>query len=436
MKMKKISVYLVILAASFLLLTTTAAFAADEFELYIAQGIEKINSGKYREAVEILKKALALRPDNPEAEFYSGMAYSRIGEMSRAEKLFQEIKTEEVYASSVYLELGRIYYARKECKSADKHLTIFKALSADDAQKGYADAMIERCYEQEAAEKPYKLNLTTGVQYDTNVILEPTNPPVDEDLRNSDGRVVFLINAGARVFKNRDVTAKVDYNFYQSLHFDLDRFNVNYNSIEPTVELTTSDVIRPSLGYKFENIYFDRDEYGFTHAGFAKVNLKESEHYSIDGIYEFRENHYRDTDTYTTNSDRKGHQHVYGIVQKFDRDKVRGDIHYYYDINNAKEDQWSYSSNSVGATVGYRVMEPMVVRVSADFTDRYHREEFPGFEDRRHDEMQRYSLKVHYSVTDRIIVTLSENYTRNDSNMADYDYNRNIIGLLLTYGVI
>jgi tetratricopeptide (TPR) repeat protein len=411
---------------------SSVGYAADEFELYIAQGIEKINSGNFREAVEILKKALELRPDNPEAEFYSGLAYSRVGELSRAERMFQKIKTEEIYASNVYLELGRIYYAWKECKRADKYLTIFKALTADDVQKGYADAMIERCYEQEDAEKPYKLNLTTGVQYDTNVILESTNPVVDEDLRGDDGRAVFLINAGARVFKNKDMTAKAEYNFYQSLHFDL----VTYNSIEPTIELTQSDIIRPSLGYKFEHIFFDRDEYGFSHKGFAKINLKESEHYSIDGIYEFKENHYRDTETYTTNSDRKGHQHIYGIKQNFERDKMKGDFHYYYDVNNAKEDAWSYSGDNVGAVFGYRVMEPLVVKVSADFTRRKHREEFAVFDEKRVDEMQRYSIKIHYAVTDRIVATLSESYTRNDSNLADYDYRRNIIGLLLTYGVL
>jgi tetratricopeptide (TPR) repeat protein len=434
--MKKIFACLVVVVASFLLLTASVTYATDEFELYIAQGIEKINSGNFREAVELLKKSLELRPDNPEAEFYSGVAYSRVGELSRAEKMFQKIKTEEVYASNVYLELGRIYYAWKECKRTDKYLTIFKALADDDVQKGYADAMIERCYEQEDAEKPYKLNLTTGVQYDTNVILESTNPVTDEELRGDDGRAVVLINAGARVFKNRDVTAKVDYNFYQSFHFDLTRFNVHYHSIEPTIELTQSDIIRPSTGYKFEYVYFDNDTYGFSHKWFTKVNLKESEHYSIDGIYEFKENHYRDTETYTTNSDRKGHQHIYGIKQNFERDKTKGDIHYYYDRNNAKEDEWSYSGDNVGAVVGYRLMEPLVIQVSADFTRRKHKEEYPLFDEKRIDEMQRYSFKIHYSVTDRIVATLSESYTRNDSNLADYDYRRNIIGLLLTYGVL
>lgn len=434
--MKKIFACLVIFAASFLLLTASVIYAADEFELYIAQGIEKINAGNFREAVEILKKALELRPDNPEAEFYTGMAYARIGEMSRAERLFQKIKTEEVYASNVYLELGRIYYAWKECKRADKYLTIFKALTSDDAQKGYADAMVERCYEQEDAEKPYKLNLTTGVEYDTNVILEPTNPVTDADFRNEDGRAVVLIDAGARVFKNRDLSAKVDYNFYQSLQFDLTRFNVHYHSLEPTIELTKSDIIRPSAGYKFEYVYFDRSEYGFSHKLFGKVNLKQSVNYSIDGIYEFKENHYRDTELYPTNSDRKGHQHIYKIKQNFERDKLKGDIHYHYDVNNAKEDQWSYTGNNVGATVGYRITEPLVIKVSADFTRRKHREPFPLFEDKRIDDMQRYSLRIHYAVTDRMVVTLSNSYTRNESNLPDYDYKRNITGLLLTYGIL
>jgi hypothetical protein len=50
--------------------------------------------------------------------------------------------------------------------------------------------------------------------------------------------------------------------------------------------------------------------------------------------------------------------------------------------------------------------------------------------------MYRIAIRLTYAFTDRIAVSLTERYTRNDSNMATYDYDRNVIGLLFTYGVI
>ena len=74
--MKKSIYILFSVALVFLLLSisVTGLHAAEEYELFIAQGIEKINEGKYSEAAEILEKALAAAPDNIEAIYYSAMA--------------------------------------------------------------------------------------------------------------------------------------------------------------------------------------------------------------------------------------------------------------------------------------------------------------------------------------------------------------------------
>jgi tetratricopeptide (TPR) repeat protein len=419
------------------LLTAPVLYAAEKSEVYIAQGIVKINAGQYSEALELLEKALELSPDNTEAEFYTAVAYARLGQLSKAERLFKEIVKEEKFSSNVYLEMGRISYSRGECRSAENYLTTFNELSDDAVAKGYADSMIEGCTKMRADKKPYKLELSVGGQYDNNVILEQSNPPINVGEKD-DSRLVALITAGARVFENKSSRVQVDYNFYQSLHGNLDEYNVHYHRLSPSLELTLSDIIKPTLGYKFEYIDFGGDEYGLIHTYFTEINIKESRSCSLDAIYNYKDNDYKDTGEFTDNSDRKGNQNIYGIRQNFAADKLKGDIHYFYDENDADVDHWSYEGQRVGALLSYRLKDPLLVKATVDFTKRDYDKDFPGLSQlkTRQDDIQKYGLVIQYVINEKMAVSLTESFTNNDSNLVEYDYDRNVIGLLFTYGVI
>ena len=436
--MKKVYLYLIAFIWTVVLLAAPALYAADGSEVYIAQGIVKINAGQYSEALELLEKALELTPDNPEAEFYTAVAYARLGQLSKAEVLFKEIMKEKEFSSNVYLELGSIYYAWQECKTAEKHLTTFKGLSNDAAAEGYADSMIEGCNRASEDDRPYKLDLSVGVQYDNNVILEQSNPQVNVVGDKDDSRLVALITAGARVFENKSARGQVDYNFYQSLHGNLDQFNVHYHSLSPSLELTVSDIIKPTVGYKFEYIDFGGDEYGLIHTYFTNINIRESRSCSLDAIYKFKDNDYKDTGEFTSNSDRKGEQNIYGIKQNFASDKLKGDIHYFYDDNDANLDHWSYEGQRVGALVSYRLSDPLLVKATVDFTKKDYEKDFPGLSElkTRQDDIQKYGLTIQYVINDKMAVSLTESFTNNDSNLVEYDYDRNVIGVLFTYGLI
>jgi hypothetical protein len=249
---------------------------------------------------------------------------------------------------------------------------------------------------------------------------------------------VALITAGARVFENKSVRAQVDYNFYQSFHASLDQYNVHYHALSPSLELTVSDIIKPTLGYKFEYINFGSDEYGLIHTSFAEINFRESKSCSLDLIYKYKDNDYKDTGEFTDNSDRKGNQNIYGIKQNFAADKIKGDIHYFYDENDANLDHWSYEGQRVGGLLSYRFNEPLVVKATVDVIKRDYDKDFPGLSElkTRQDDIQKYGLTIQYVINEKMAVSLIESFTNNDSNLVEYDYDRNVIGLLFTYGVI
>jgi Tfp pilus assembly protein PilF len=429
------SIVLLTFITVFAVLFAGSVYSAEKYELYIAQGIEKLNKGQFKEALAVLEKALELSPDNPEAEFYSAVAYSRMGKLEKAEELLGKIRKSKEYAANVSLELGRIHYFRGECRTAEKYLNEFKGMSGNAQAIGYANSLIADCYGKGEAEKPYTVNLTAGIQYDSNVVLEATNPPVPADEKD-DGRVVAMISAGASLLKMKQGSARIDYNFYQSGHFDLDQYNVHYHKISPSVELNISDIVIPSAGYWFEYINFGSEQYGIINAAFANLNIKETQDFSIDGIYEFRDHDYDDTDEFPNNSDRSGRQNTIGVRQNFMWNAIKGDIHYFYDDKNADKDHWAYKAHRGGGVVKYKIMETLTLLGSADFSRRRHNEIYPGLGDRRVDKMQKYQVSLQYVLNNKMSVTLNDTYIRNDSNLVDFDYERNVVGVLFTYGLL
>ncbi len=402
--------------------------------MYLAKGIQKINDGKMRDALAFLKKAQVISPDNPEITYFTGIAYSRLGNYSEAEALFIKALGMDEDALNVYFELGRLYYLTSECGKSEEFLLKFKSLSEDESLNDYAESLMETCGD-EKTEKPYSLNLSAGAQYDSNVIIEPSNPPVsDED--KSGVRALVYLSSGATLLDKGAVKLKANYNFYQSLHADLDDYNVHYHKVTPFVELAVSDVFKPEAGYSFEYILLGGERYSRIHSYYGSVDVKESEYLSTEVIYEYSDNRYWNSPLFETNDIRSGFQNSFGIKQNFLLDRLAGDIYYYGDFNRAEEQYWSFNGYRLGTELVYKITDPLFVSVSGEYSEKDYRDEYPDSELERLDKTQQYSLTLTYLLSGTMSVSVTEYFTRNNSNLGIFDYKRNITGIFLTIGVL
>jgi hypothetical protein len=355
--------------------------------------------------------------------------------------MFKRVIADKEYTANAHLEIGRVYYMKGQCDVSKRYLKKFISFSNDKEATAYADNLIKQCRSAERRDRedePYKLNVSFGAQYDSNVVLQPDNPVVGGD--KGDGRIFGLVNAGADIWQNEALTLRVDYTFYASYQFDLNDgiadYDVQYHGLTPSLELTVSDIVIPSAGYTLEHVRFGEDWYGRIQTYFAKVKVREGIHYSTEGIYEYRDIDYQNTPLFATNKLRTGWKHTLGVKQNFYRGRIEGDIHYYYDDKHASTAYWSYRGDRVGAEVLYEIKEPLTVRGAVDYSRRKYRGVFPGFGKTRYDKAMQYQLDLHYQLSEKLAVTLSEMYIDNRSNIGSYDYDRNIIGAMLTWGVI
>ncbi len=430
-----------IAAFFFLLLFSTPplAHATNPEPLLVSTAIQFINDGEHQKALDILTRALAISPNDPEANYYAGIAASRLGKYDRAEQCF--LKTLEIdnNAVSAYRELVGIYSLTGQCIQAESVYNRFINLSKDQALKKDAMNLLRQCTEQ-PGEKPYSLRLLLGAQDDTNVLLEPSNPPTPAD-RRSDDRLVAQIEGDLRLLQQPLYQVKLGYILYQSLHRDLTDYNVNFQRIAPEIILDISDRFIPSLGYAFEYAYFGSDDYGRNHIGFGKIRIPEGSQHSTDLLYEYRDKTYWDTDIFVNNSIRRGHRNSIGIRQNHRRGQNSCNLYYFQDWDRAEADYWSFNGFRIGGEGIYNYKR-CYITLGGEFQQRRFRDDFPVFGHHRLDRNQQYSVGLTYQLTQQIGLSATNTYMINESNLDvtsnpdGFDYKRNIFGIFLRVGAL
>jgi hypothetical protein len=423
------------LLCALLLLLVPRGAKSQGSDLYTARAIGEINEERYGPALEYLEKALAISPDNPEAVYYAGVAASRLGRYGEAEAYFLKASRLDETAGEVRYELGRVFFLTSRCEEAAGELSRFLSQGEEGTLAEQARGMMADCGEVVEESKPLTFHIFAGGQYDSNVILEQENPPVRAEDKN-DFRGVFYLTAEARPWRNDTLELKGDYAFYQSLHLELTEFNVQHHRLTPLeVELTASEILRPSVGYAFEYTFFGGDKYGQVHRPFVKLVLGADGSHATELLYEYRDQTYWNSDLYPTNALRSGYRNSLGLKQRFGRGKLSGFVFASGDFDRAEADFWSYDGFTAGADLYYRVTNPLYLFVKGEYGERHFKEDYPIFGEKREDNVQVYSLGANYQISGRIGLYISQSFTLNGSNLDIYEYDRSVTSLFLTVGL-
>ena len=119
---------LMVLPLLFLFVTTTYPQGKEEvknlspLELEAIQelnkGTELMRKGDYKEAIVILKKAIDLNPDFPEAYYNVGISYEQLGKHKDAIEMFKKTIELSPDNANAYYALGYAYYQRRKYKEA------------------------------------------------------------------------------------------------------------------------------------------------------------------------------------------------------------------------------------------------------------------------------------------------------------------------------
>jgi hypothetical protein len=103
---------------------------------------------------------------------------------------------------------------------------------------------------------------------------------------------------------------------------------------------------------------------------------------------------------------------------------------YRFDAEDARETYWSHAGHK-GSAAYQGVFGGTTLSFAASYYDQRYDERAPGFTDKRHDGAQEYTLEATRDIWKHVSLVLSDTYIIHDSNLALYEYNRNIAGIFM-----
>ena len=122
---------------------------AEEYKNYLDDGIEKINTGKYRDAIESIDKSIELRKDWSISYFYRAVAYDALEEFDEAILDYTKAIQLDEKMTDAYYNRARIILSRKDIDNPN----IEKAVKDLEKAIELDDKFIDALYAMAAAKK-------------------------------------------------------------------------------------------------------------------------------------------------------------------------------------------------------------------------------------------------------------------------------------------
>jgi tetratricopeptide (TPR) repeat protein len=417
------------LGVLFVLLVPTSPCHAEEadhgaeFERSIARGIDKLNTMEPGEALPFFEKALELAPGDPEALYYAGTAQALLHNLVEAEAYLLQA-FEKSGSQDVCFELGLLYYRLARWDKAREYLDTFMRDAGEDERRADAEKIIELCRREQRGRR-FFVTASVGGEYDSNVTLEPDTSPVG-GIGKSDFRAVFFLAAGSSLPTMKQLGFSLDYNFYQTLHEDLDDFDVHYHRVGPKCFWAVSPILKPALSYAFDYTRYGGESYSREHMLHGSLEIRQADRAWTEAVYRYSDRDYQDSPLFERNSERSGDGSRFGLREHFTFRGMAGQIYGFLDSERAREAYWSFDGYRLGGELRFAVRAPFYLYLSGEYYRRQYKQAFPLYDERRDDSLWQAGVSLSWVLTDRVTLMLTDRYMDGDSNLDVFEYKRNM----------
>lgn len=270
---------------------------AEDAVAYYYRAATHARMDNYERAIEDLKRALAIRPDFDEAALDVGVAYieteqytealpwliqaQRLPRLAARGSLFlglaqlrlrrpdearpnfeRAAHDPEQYLTARYYE-GVAAYQQADWAAAKQRFAEVAEKTPNSAMGKEANSFLAQIAEQRG--RTYQLSLSTGLEYDSNVILAPASGGGDAEStldvsQEADGAAIIAAAAGITPWQNDSIKLFLGYNFYQRLYFELHQFDVQDHGATAQVS-GGNDWLEAGLASRYDYYLLETDSF-------------------------------------------------------------------------------------------------------------------------------------------------------------------------------
>lgn len=434
----------------------------DDGRAWLGLGMAQYNRGQYTEALASLDNAEKHLPSEPLVFYYQGLTYHQKGAFDlspgrflRARTLSKDLAAPSHYYSGIaYFQRGLVDEAREEFNA------VLAAGEQDSELVKSARLFLEQASGGESAgPKRWDVSLTVMSQFDTNVVLLPlgTSPPGGTSgiSKKQDYRTAVFARAEYRPIQTETWLGGASYVFYQSFHHTLSGFDVEDHT--PAVFLQRQfGSFQTRMQYTFDYIKVGREPFLIAHAIQPMFTLSEGYHAFTQMQFRYQNKDFQDA-RFTSNSLRDGKNWLVGTTQyflfadntgnfrlgyTFDTDRTGGGSPSFAVIGTQTNADWAYSGHRFSVGVGLPAIMTFFNKVDLDFN--YYRQIYANpnsFAEglagdittlKRQDHIYMFTGTLGRDFTEWLSASLQYAYTRDQSNVSSFDYNRSVYSLIIT----
>jgi tetratricopeptide (TPR) repeat protein len=390
-------------------------------------GIVSYKTGKYQDASGFFEKAVAENPSDALSVYYAGITafmnedYQKaLGYLDKASQMSPSVKTNADYYA------GISHYKMKEYDLAAEKLG-YVSLNADTPSlKQDADMWLLVIRSEKEQAKPYSLYAKAGFQYDDNVTLGAVDSDIISD--ESDAAAIGYLSGRYAFVKQQQIDLGVGYSHYMTVYQDLTEYDLTGSMPEIYTEYRINPV---TIGLSYIPSYYwvDGESYLMQHQVNPEIRWRIDDANEVTFAYSYYRNNY------FTEGERDGHTNEVNVDFFHGLKNVSGYLFLrgtYMDNTASADDEYFIgAAGTIG--VSYDILEKTNLFVYGTYFDKQYDHTDSTYKVKRDD--SRYFASA--AITQQVFyewlgISLEYTYTNNNSNISDYEYNRNTISL---YGV-
>jgi tetratricopeptide (TPR) repeat protein len=414
-----------------------------------------------QEAEETLQKALNIDPDLPDLKYDLAHLYYKQTDYFKAANLFMDVSKEEpnnvlanYYAGislykikdyktaadyfisaadksptvkeNGYYYAGICYYNSGNLDSALKKFEYLKNESENELLKQNSEKYIKNISIQKRINRPYSLYAKFSFQYDDNVMLDP----LDQDLftDEEDSLMEFYLSGTYDFIKKDTYKLGAGYSHYQTQYFDL----TDYNLIGSTLNLYAKYKLSPfTLGFNIlpAKYWVDNDKY------LESLQFRPEISYEFNKRLKAFANYSYHIVNHLQNDDKDGYTHGVFVKMQY---RLAGNFGFVFagmgfDDFNADHPDEDYNRFKTSAGISIKGPLDIYISLTGQFDNKQYDNIDTFYAVERDDNKYFGAVSLTRNIIyDWLSISLEYNHTRNDSNISDFDYKKNVGKLILT----
>ena len=389
------------------------------------------------EALQYLDKLYKVQPDREDLACLIGMANYKLKRYDDALWYLDAITTSDRMRDVARLYEGLSYQKQGRSKEARVVLSNIYTLEPTSPVSEPAMRLFDVLKMEERVKRPYQFFATFRSLYDDNVRLLPQENVLSVGHPRASFGEQAILYGEYSLINRPNYKFNLSYGFSQTIYNSDRKFDVQGHT--PGLSFVYSGEIgpvgySPRVDYFFDWVFLGSDWFLHRHTARPSLTLTMGPHLVTLLVYTFEHRDFRSVPDFRQD-DRDGVLNEIGFTQFFRTADARHYIKlgYYKSWANTIGSNWDYDANNLLAGIQYTL--PKKVRLNVDYSweDRDYPHKNIFFSKKREDTERLLNVSVSRNIGSH--VTAFGGYLRrdNNSNIALYDFEKNIYSLGMTY---